>query len=61
MLQPYTLRHQRQFLEISQNIEVTISEQKIEDDCKWDGFKGYITNTDLDAKLVIEEYHGLWV
>ena len=40
---------------------MAISEQKIEDDCKWDGFKGYITNTDLDAKRVIEEYHGLWV
>ena len=54
-------RGYNKFLEISQNIEVTISEQKIEDDCKWDGFKGYITNTDLDAKRVIEEYHGLWV
>lgn len=51
-------RGYNKILEISQNIEVTISEQKIKDDCKWDGFKGYITNTDLDAKRVIEEYHA---
>ena len=50
-----------QFLEISKDIEVVISEEKIAEDCKWDGLKGYITNTDLDAERVIAEYHGLWV
>ena len=34
---------------------------KIAEDCKWDGLKGYITNTDLDAERVIAEYYGLWV
>ena len=34
---------------------------KIEEDALWDGLKGYITNTDLDAKVVIKQYHGLWV
>lgn len=33
----------------------------IADDAKWDGLKGYITNTVLDAEKVIAEYHGLWV
>ena len=43
------------------DVEVTISEDKIAEDCKWDELKGYITNTDLDAKRVITEYHGLRV
>lgn len=54
-------RGYNKFLEISKDIEVVISEQKITEDCKWDGLKGYITNTDLDAERVIAQYHGLWV
>ena len=54
-------RGYNKFLEISKDIEVIISEEKIAEDCKWDGLKGYITNTDLDAERVIAEYHGLWV
>lgn len=54
-------RGYNKFLEISKDIEVCISEQKIAEDCKWDGLKGYITNTDLDPKRIIAEYHGLWV
>lgn len=54
-------RGYNKFLEISKDIEVVISEQKISEDSKWDGLKGYITNTHLDADRVIAEYHGLWV
>ena len=54
-------RGYNKFLEISKDVEVVISEQKIADDAKWDGLKGYITNTDLDAEKVIKQYHGLWV
>lgn len=54
-------RGYNKFLEISKDVEVIISEEKIAEDCKWDGLKGYITNTDLDAEHVIAEYHGLWV
>ena len=54
-------RGYNKFLEISKDIEVTISEEKIAEDCQWDGLKGYITNTDLDAEHVIAEYQGLWV
>ena len=54
-------RGYNKFLEISKDIEVYISEQKIVEDSRWDGLKGYITNTDLKAERVIEEYHGLWV
>ena len=43
------------------DIQVSISEDKINEDSKWDGLKGYITNTDLDAERVVDQYHGLWV
>ena len=54
-------RGYNKFLEISKDIEVVISEEKIAEDCQWDGLKGYITNTDLEAERVIAEYHGLRV
>ena len=54
-------RGYNKFLEISRDIDVSISDEKIAEDCKWDGLKGYITNTDIDAEQVIAQYHGLWV
>lgn len=42
-------------------MSVTIDLGKVEEDKKWDGWKGYITNTDLSAKEYISQYHGLWV
>lgn len=49
------------FLEISDNIKVSINLDKVTEDEIWDGFKGYITNTSLSAKEVYEQYNGLWV
>ena len=51
----------REFLEISKDVQVTISQEKIAEDVRWDGLKGYITNTSLDAEEVISQYHGLGV
>lgn len=53
-------RGYNKFLEISNNVKVTISQDKIELDQKWDGLKGYITNTEFPAKEVYEQYCGLW-
>ncbi len=49
------------FLDISDNVKVRINHEKIEEDEKWDGLKGYITNTTLPAKEVYGQYNGLWV
>lgn len=49
------------FLELSNDINVKINEEKIKEDEKWDGLKSYITNTDLPATEVYEQYCGLWV
>ena len=54
-------RGYNKFLEISDNIQVVINQEKVNEDEKWDGFKGYLTNTDLPAKEVFEQYNGLWV
>lgn len=48
-------------MEISDNVKVIINQNKINEDEKWDGLKGYITNTTLSAKEVNEQYNGLWV
>jgi len=49
------------FLDINKDITVSINEEKIMDDSRWDGLKGYITNTELPTQEVISQYHGLWV
>ena len=54
-------RGYNKFLEISKDVEVSVSDDKIAEDSRWDGLKGYITNTELDAEQVIAEYRGLWV
>ena len=54
-------RGYNKFLEISKDVQVVINREKIEEDSKWDGLKGYITNTTLDAATVVSEYKGLWV
>lgn len=53
-------RGYNKFLALDGNVNVTIDEEKIKDDEKWDGLKGYVTNTDLPATEVISQYTGLW-
>ena len=54
-------RGYNKFLTIENDVIVSIDEAKIEHDARWDGLKSYVTNTDLPATDVIEQYHGLWV
>ena len=49
------------FLQIENDVVVSINETKIKEDENWDGLKAYITNTQLTPKDVVEQYHGLWV
>jgi transposase len=53
-------RGYNKFLEISDDVTVEIKENKIGEDAKWDDLKGYMTNTELPAKEVYEQYAGLW-
>jgi transposase len=54
-------RGYNKFLEISDNVQVVINQEKINEDEKWDGLKGYLTNTELPSNEVYEQYNGLWV
>lgn len=54
-------RGYNKFLELTDNVKVKISQDKINEDEKWDGLKGYITNTELSASTVCEQYNELWV
>lgn len=54
-------RGYNKFLNIENDVLVSIDQDKIDEDAKWDGLKSYVTNTDLNANQVIEQYHGLWV
>ena len=53
-------RGYNKFLSLTGEIEVVMNEKKILEDEKWDGLKGYITNTMLKPKEVIENYRHLW-
>lgn len=54
-------RGYNKFLVIENDVMVSIDEDKIAADARWDGLKSYITNTDLPASEIIDQYHGLWV
>ncbi|MCR6640130.1 MAG: IS1634 family transposase [Sporocytophaga sp.] len=53
-------RGYNKFLQIRNQIAVAIDFVKIEEDKKWDGLKGYYTNTTLDKDEVLKHYKDLW-
>jgi len=53
-------RGYNKFLQIDNRVEISINTDKIEDDRKWDGLKGYTTNTQLNKEDIIENYNDLW-
>jgi transposase len=53
-------RGYNKYLKLEGEIEVKIDYGKFEQDHTWDGLKGYITNTKLGTKQVIENYRNLW-
>jgi len=53
-------RGYNKFLALKGKVEVEIDEEKIKEDQKWDGLKGYVTNTRLSPKSIVENYRHLW-
>ncbi len=53
-------RGYNKFLEISDNVKVSINQDKIKQDEQWDGLKGYLTNTSLLSEEVYVQYSSLW-
>ncbi len=48
------------YLRLKGKLTIEIDYQKFEADKAWDGLKGYITNTRLTGRQVIENYNNLW-
>lgn len=53
-------RGYNKYLKLEGEISIKIDYSKFERDCKWDGLKGYITNTELTGQQVIDSYNNLW-
>jgi transposase len=53
-------RGYNKFLVLDGEIKVAIDKEKVTEDEKWDGLKGYVTNTDLEAESVVSNYGHLW-
>ena len=48
------------FLKLQGEVDISIDYTKLKNDHYWDGLKGYITNTKLSNKEVIDNYNELW-
>jgi len=48
------------YLKLEGEIKIVIDEEKYRDDAKWDGLKGYTTNTVLPKETILEYYKQLW-
>jgi len=54
-------RGYNKYLKLQGELKIEIDYKKFESDLKWDGLKGYITNTKLEGNEVIENYNNLWM
>ena len=53
-------RGYNKYLKMEGELSIKIDYTKFENDCMWDGLKGYITNTKLNGEQVIDSYNNLW-
>jgi transposase len=53
-------RGYNKFLRLDGQISVRLDQEKVKQDSRWDGLKGYLTNADLNKDQVIESYQHLW-
>lgn len=53
-------RGYNKYLKLEGEVTININYQKFKEDARWDGLKGYMTNTTLTANEVIENYKQLW-
>ena len=53
-------RGYNKYLKLEGEIDISIDYQKFEADARWDGLKGYLTNTKLKPRQIIKNYNELW-
>lgn len=53
-------RGYNKYLKLEGEISVVIDKEKFDQDAKWDGLKGYLTNAKLRKEQILENYNHLW-
>jgi len=53
-------RGYNKYLKMDGEIMIELDDKKINEDKKWDGLKGYVTNTKLAKKQIVDHYSNLW-
>ena len=53
-------RGYNKYLKLDGEIMIELDDEKINEDKKWDGLKGYVTNTKLTKKQIVDHYSNLW-
>ena len=53
-------RGYNKYLKFDGDVGVSIDYEKFKSDERWDGLKGYLTNTKLSNDQVMEQYNNLW-
>lgn len=53
-------RGYNKFLKLEGQITVSVDKEKLIQDSKWDGLKGYLTNAKISKTQIIENYQHLW-
>ena len=53
-------RGYNKYLEINDDVTVNINYEKLKENERWDGLKGYLTNTLLPIEKIYEQYSSLW-
>ncbi len=53
-------RGYNKYLKMEGEIKICIDYDKFEEDKKWDGLKGHVTNSRLGPKKIIDNYKNLW-
>lgn len=53
-------RGYNKFLKLEGEISVAIDTEKLQQDTRWDGLKGYLSNTKMPKDQIIENYQHLW-
>jgi transposase len=53
-------RGYNKFLKLEGQINVSLDAEKLKQESRWDGLKGYLTNAKLHKNQIIENYQHLW-
>lgn len=53
-------RGYNKYLYLEGDVKISIDREKFDQDARWDGLKGYITNADLSNEDIIANYRHLW-